>query len=146
MAERPIQHFVKGQSIVLEGTPGDRTFRILSGEVLVCKKHGETELVPIATLGVGDMVGEMYLFEPDRARSASVIAISAEVVVQIYFHDEMNRMLKSLNPVAYDLLQGFNRRLKRTSEHVAAIRPAAIKSKIHQLPDGTLKSTGTVVR
>jgi CRP-like cAMP-binding protein len=147
--KRPTQHFVKGQPIVTEGAPGDRTYRLVSGEALVCKRNSHGEMLPIATLAAGDMFGEMYLFEPDRARSATVIAVSSEVVVEVYFHEEMQKMLKSLNPAAYDMLEGFNSRLRKTSERcVEAKTPTTPTPKpgISILPDGTLKSTGNIIR
>ena len=140
---RPTQQFIKGQSIITEGMSGDRTFLILSGEALVCKSNRQGDLVPIAKLVPGDMFGEMYLFEPDRARSASVIAATPEVTVEIYFQDEMHTILETMNPTVGSLLQGLNQRVKRTSECFVQSRSGSPKSILGKLQEGTLKSNGT---
>jgi CRP/FNR family cyclic AMP-dependent transcriptional regulator len=142
-ARRATQTFTKGQPIVTEGMSGDRTFLILSGEALVCKYNRQGELVPLAKLGPGDIFGEMYLFEPDRARSASVIATSAEITVEIYFQDEMHEIVRRMDPTVSSLLQGLNQRVRKTSEClVQSHSEPAKKTMTDKLRYGALKATG----
>lgn len=136
MAARPTQHFTKGQAIITEGSIGDRTFRILSGEVLICKRNQAQELVPIATLGNGDMFGEMYLLDQALTRNATVIATSGDVTVEVFFHEEMQTLFNRLTPRIKALFHGYNSRLKHVSSQCAQVQSSR---PVTQLPDGTLR-------
>lgn len=131
---RATQRFSKGQAIVTEGALGDCSFRILSGEALVCKYDRHGVLVPLAKLASGDFVGEMYLFEPNLKRSASVIAESDELIVEVYQDDEMREILQGLNTTVGSLLYGLNDRVKTTSEHFVKVRPEHKSGSASPLP------------
>ena len=142
MSNRPTQHFIKGQTILQEGSPGDRTFRILAGEVIICKKNDGGELVPIAKLGAGEMFGEMYLFENSAKRTASAIALTSEVNVEVIFQEEMRRMLDNLHPTLNSIFQGISARLQQTSgKYAQAVRQKSFA----KLPDGSMKPIGTYI-
>ncbi|WP_373533568.1 cyclic nucleotide-binding domain-containing protein [Vampirovibrio sp.] len=117
MASRPIQQFVKGQTIIKEGSEGDRSFKILRGEVLICKNNESGQLVPIAKLGNGEIFGEMYLFDAQKTRSATVIAVSSEVMVEVYSQTELLTMFETLSVATQSIFEGLNLRLKKTSRH-----------------------------
>jgi CRP/FNR family transcriptional regulator, cyclic AMP receptor protein len=122
MAERSTQQFSRGQTILLEGTPGDRTFRILSGEVVICKKSSSGKQVPLAKLGAGEMFGEMYLFSQDLSRTASAIALSSEVNLEVVPHDEVRTMMKGLHPAINRIFEGLSIRLHRvTAKYVQTV-------------------------
>lgn len=143
MSSRPTQQFVKGQTILMEGAPGDRTYKIISGDVIICKKNRDGHLVPIAKLGAGEIFGEMYLFDGNKTRSASAIAVSSEVNVEVYFQNELEEMLSKLSPHTKDIFDGLSNRLRRTSDKYIEMAPAKSMS---QLPDGTLKPNNTFIR
>lgn len=143
MAARPTQQFIKGQTIVLEGAPGDRTFRIVSGEVLVCKQGKGTDLIPIAKLGIGEIFGEMYLFDGRLARTATVIAASPDVRLEIYYQEEMQSLLKNINPTLASILQGFSQRLRMTSTTCSEL---LYEKGMAKLPDGTVRQGGSFIR
>lgn len=136
MTSRPLQQFIKGQTILQEGSPGDRSYRILSGEVLVCRRNQLESLIPIAKLGIGEIFGEMYLFEENSTRTATVIAASGEVLVETYFREDLQSMLNTLSQSTHDIFSGLSLRLRKTSgkyvEQVTA-------KQIAELPDGTVK-------
>lgn len=143
MASRPTQHFVKGQTILMEGSEGDRTYRIVTGEVVICKKNQTGNLVPIAKLGPGEIFGEMYLFDGSKTRTASAIAVSSEVLLEIIFQDELVSMLNRLSTSAAAIFEGLSARLQKTSDRFVEMAPA---KPIAQLPDGTLKKAGDFIR
>ncbi len=143
MSSRPTQQFVKGQTILQEGTQGDRTYRILAGEVVIYKKNSHGNLVPIAKLGAGEIFGEMYLFDGAKTRSASAVAISADVTLEIYFQDEIQQMLDRLSPNTLSIFEGLSLRLRKTSGKFVDMAPGQSFS---QLPDGTLKQSGSFIR
>ena len=66
--------YLPGENVVAEGTKGSTAFIILSGTVRILKQAKGRE-IPIATLGEGQVFGEMGLIE-DRPRSATVRALS----------------------------------------------------------------------
>jgi CRP-like cAMP-binding protein len=135
---RETQRFSKGQAIITEGTLGDCTFRILSGEAQVCKYDRHGVLVPFAKLASGDFVGEMYLFEPNLQRSASVIVSSDEIVLEIYQDDEMRELLQGLDSTVGSLLCGMSDRVKSTSEHFVKVRPEHKTESTSILSDGII--------
>lgn len=143
MTSRPTQHFVKGQTILLEGSEGDRTYRIITGEVVICKRNPAGNLVPIAKLGPGEIFGEMYLFEEAKTRTASVIALSTDVNVEVIFQDELQGMLNKLSASALTIFEGLSRRLQNTSASYVKLAPA---KPISQLPDGTLRHSDGFIR
>lgn len=139
MSSRPIQQFVKGQTIVQEGCRGDRSFKIIRGEVVICKQGNNGNLVPIAKLGCGEMFGEMYLFDSENIRSATAIAITSEVMVEVYYEDELAQMLQTLSPSTRYIFEGLSKRLKKTSDsYVDMAEPKQVAT---QLPDGTIRES-----
>jgi CRP-like cAMP-binding protein len=121
MALRPIQQFVKGQTIITEGSQGDRSFKILQGEVMICKHNEGGGLVPIAKLGQDEIFGEMYLFDLEKERSATVIAVSSEVILEIYSQAELLKMLEVLSVSSKHIFEGLSQRLKKTSHSYVAL-------------------------
>ena len=71
--------YPEGATPIEEGGPGHSMFVIVSGEVSVTV-HGESE--PVATLGPGDIVGEMSLLT-GAERSATVTALGPVEVIEI---------------------------------------------------------------
>lgn len=130
-----IQYFDKGEVIIPEGVRGDRMYRILSGEVLVCKKNGNGKMVPIARLGEGEIFGEMYLFDAQGIRSASVIAVNS-VQLEVFFQEDIEQDLQGLAPAMRQMLMAFDSRLRSTTGSYASL----FKDKaLVELPDGTVK-------
>ncbi|MCL5998746.1 MAG: cyclic nucleotide-binding domain-containing protein [Chloroflexi bacterium] len=70
-----------GTLLIEEGAMGDSLYIVLSGEFEVTK-HSAQEEVVLATLGVGEVVGEMALLE-QTPRSASVRALQESSVLKV---------------------------------------------------------------
>lgn len=114
--------FSKGEVILIEGHLGDHVFRILDGEVLVCKA-GSKGYIAIAKLYAGEIVGEMFLFQPDECRTATVIAASDHVVLEIMSsRDELKRQMANLPNGVRGLISSLSKRLKDTSVHYSVTR------------------------
>jgi len=63
-----------GTKVVSEGEAGDRLFLIRRGRAEVSTRLAG-EAVPLATLGPGDLFGEIALLQPQAQRQATVIAL-----------------------------------------------------------------------
>ncbi len=116
MRPRPIRQFRKGQTIIQEGSVGDCSFKILVGEVIICKHNQQGNLIPVAKVGPSEMFGEMYLFESNHIRTATAIAVSDTVSVEIYSQNELSEMLAPLSESTRDIFKGLSQRLKIVSD------------------------------
>jgi CRP-like cAMP-binding protein len=88
----------EGWALILESTPADKAYLILSGEVSV-RRHGEE----VARLGAGEVIGEMALLD-HKLRSATVVA-ATELEV-LHFTDETVAELQQSIPHFRDALTG----------------------------------------
>ena len=104
-----------GRVLVREGARGDEFMIISSGEATV-SQGGQ----PIATLGRGDLVGEMALLDQDRAsrRNATVTA-NTDAVIYAGSRAEFRQILASAPSVARKVRETAAARLAR-SERLAA--------------------------
>ncbi len=133
------QVFGKGEIILAEGTQGDRSYLILKGEVLICKKSEDGKQVPIAKLGPGDILGEMFLLDSSGRRSATAVVSSEGLVVEVLFQDQIEEQIQQLSPQMGMLLKGFNRRLRNTTHMYVEQAPPGKGKQVVELPDGTMK-------
>ncbi len=91
-----------GKVVFDEGDPGDAAFLIMQGQVEI--RRGVRTSYPrvVATLGPGDVFGEMALFD-DRPRMASAVTISDCELVTVP-RDEFSKRLEDMNPVMRRIL------------------------------------------
>jgi CRP-like cAMP-binding protein len=76
-----VVHFAKRDVLVRERELGKSMFALVDGKVSVAKHTPEGEKI-VATLGPGDVVGEMSLFTGER-RSATVTAAGKVTAIEI---------------------------------------------------------------
>src|SRR3712207_1773845 len=67
-----------GEAIVREGDVGDRLFFLADGQTEVWTERAGGR-VSLATLGPGEMFGELALFSEDGRRNATVSALTSAV-------------------------------------------------------------------
>lgn len=84
MARFTFRRFEAGEVLIKDGEPGAELFVVLSGRAEVARRSapGSAVLVPVATLGMGDVVGEMALLAR-RQTSALVHALEATTVLAL---------------------------------------------------------------
>ncbi len=111
-----IQEYGPDHVIIEEGTRGTSAYIILSGTAEVFKKSGDREIT-LATLGVGQVFGEMGLIE-DRVRSASVRSRS-ELRVRVIDRDHFNRLLPTKPAVLIPIMKSLFERLRQASDMLA---------------------------
>ncbi len=110
--------FKSGELVIEEGTKGTSAFVVLSGAVEVLKRSGKNE-VTVATLGEGQVFGEMGLIE-DKPRSATVKAIS-EIKVREINRDDFNALLKTKPSMLIPIMKGLFERLRQASDRLAEL-------------------------
>ena len=122
------QRYQRGAEIFREGQPGEFAYLIEHGEVEVSAiRRGRRTI--IATLGPGDLFGEMALLDR-RTRSATATAVAETEVVAIG-RDQLQQRIKQTDPVLELLLKVILHRFRSTlwrmleSENMA---PAAFSS------------------
>lgn len=113
-----IESFNPGERIVAEGSLGDALFLILSGQAAV---HHASQT--FATLGAGEMFGEMSLVEP-APRSANVTAMSATFVFRLP-HDALRALIAEDGQAASVLLvrivKTLSDRLRRANQMLSSV-------------------------
>ena len=114
--------YANGEAICREGEKGEVMYVVQSGKVKITKHTSSGELT-LATLGSGDIFGEMALFE-SFPRSATIRAkddLECLALTEWDFQSELRA-----NPgVAIQLLKAIARRLRDTNAELAAAREAA---------------------
>lgn len=111
-----VKSFRPGEVVIEEGTKGTSAYIILSGAVEVIKRSGQRE-VPVATLGEGQVFGEMGLIE-DRPRSATVRSLT-ELKVRSIDRDHFNELLKTKPSVLIPIMKSLFERLRQVSDMLA---------------------------
>lgn len=103
-------NFQDGTAVFREGDPGDCMYVIREGRIRISKRSSEGD-VHIATLGEGDIFGEMALFDR-QPRSATATALGPARLLKI----SRKTFLESLGrdpTLAFNLLEAMSSRTRR---------------------------------
>jgi putative peptide zinc metalloprotease protein len=79
LTEEPFQ---SGDTVVVEGDVDDRLYLIVEGHA-EASTTGPSGTVPLATLGPGELFGEIALLEPDGRRQATVTAVEPLLLLDL---------------------------------------------------------------
>ncbi len=119
-----------GVKILEEGKEGDGLFVILTGEVQVTRRDESQDLVVLATLREGDVLGEIGLIR-DTPASADVTAVRKTAVVMLPADDFAEVVSEPRNAEVREYLQSLTEeRLKRSEEALAATGEALTEDDI----------------
>jgi CRP-like cAMP-binding protein len=102
--------FDAGDIIIKEGEPDKRLFIIVSGEVEVITRMGETTERRLGTIGALGYFGEMALVD-DLVRSATVVAKGKTEVLSLHQEDFREEIERS-PAIAFELLHMMSRRIR----------------------------------
>jgi len=109
--------FEEGETVILEGDPGEKVFLIVDGEVAVFKKgDGETE-IRLDTMGRGDYFGEMALFE--EAKRSATIRTTRRSRFLVLHKQEFNELVREYPGIALQICTALSHRLRHLQDHVA---------------------------
>jgi CRP-like cAMP-binding protein len=111
--------YKSGETIVRQGDTGDSMYVIQEGqaEVVVEKEGRETRL---RTLGQGEFIGEMAVFERE-VRSATVRAVG-DVRVLTIDRRSLLRKIQEDPSLAFRIMETMSRRVRTLSDEVARLR------------------------
>ncbi|MEO8882397.1 MAG: Crp/Fnr family transcriptional regulator [Devosia sp.] len=113
-------NFKAGETILAEGEDGNTAYLIVAGSVEVTVGTGG-KAKRLATLGAGEVFGEMSLLEPGP-RSATITAISDIACVRTSYDDFMTSIQDDPEQ-AILFMRTLVKRLRQTNEMMAALDP-----------------------
>src|SRR5262245_513671 len=122
-----VRHLLSGETLVLQNTPADAVFLVISGRFEI---RSEGQALPVAEIGAGQPIGEIAFFA-GGLRTATAIAVRDSVVLELdraSFEEVARR-----TPVIYNqLLASLAQRLadttarKKNNTHVAPARTITV--------------------
>ena len=109
--------FPKGARVFHEGDRSDACYVIRSGEVRVTREHSDGRAIALATLGTGELVGELAMLD-GGVRSASVETLT-EVELLAVSATDMKGLLERNAQITAKLVVALTRRLRETNERIS---------------------------
>jgi CRP/FNR family transcriptional regulator, cyclic AMP receptor protein len=107
----------KGVRVFHEGDTSDACYVVRSGDLRVTREHSDGRAIALATLGPGDIFGELAMFD-GGTRSASVETLADSELLALAARD-VRRLLAEHPEIAVKLIVALTRRLRETNERVA---------------------------
>src|SRR5438034_4149872 len=109
--------FPAGVRVFHEGDRSDACYLVRSGDLRVTREHPDGRAIALATLGPGDLFGELAMLDGE-ARSASVDTLSDSELLALPAAD-FRRLLADHPEISVKLVAALTRRLRETNERVA---------------------------
>ena len=109
--------YPKGVRVFHEGDHSDACYIVRSGDLRVTREHSDGRAIALATLGPGDIFGELAMLD-GGSRSASVETLSDAVLLALPASD-VRRVIAAHGDIAAKLIVAITRRLRETNERVA---------------------------
>ena len=109
--------FPKGARIFHEGDQSDACYVIRAGEVRVTREHPDGRAIALATLGAGELVGELAMLD-GGVRSASVETLTDVDMLAIAATD-MRGLLERNAQITAKLVIALTKRLRETNERIS---------------------------
>jgi CRP-like cAMP-binding protein len=122
------RHFDAGDVVFREGDRSNTCYVVRSGRVRAVREHSGRRTLTLATFGVGDIFGELAMFE-DESRSATIEALEDTEVCAILGQD-MRRLLRAHPEISVKLLGALGRRLRETNERLARQSFQTVQSRV----------------
>ena len=109
--------FPKGVRVFHEGDQSDACYIVRSGDLRVTREHPDGRAIALATLGPGDIFGELAMLDGE-ARSASVESLSDCELLALPAAD-VRRLLAEAPETTVKLVVALTRRLREANERIA---------------------------
>jgi CRP/FNR family transcriptional regulator len=108
--------FPRGVRVFHEGDSSDACYIVRTGDLRVTREHPDGRAIALATLGPGDIFGELAMLDRGT-RSASVETLSDCELLALPAPD-MRRVVADHGEIAAKLIVALTRRLRETNERV----------------------------
>jgi CRP/FNR family cyclic AMP-dependent transcriptional regulator len=109
--------YPKGVRVFHEGDTSDACYIVRNGDLRVTREHPDGRAIALATLGPGDIFGELAMLDGE-ARSASVEALSECELLALPAGD-VRRLLASTPDTTVKLVVALVRRLREANERIS---------------------------
>jgi CRP/FNR family cyclic AMP-dependent transcriptional regulator len=109
--------FPKGVRVFHEGDRSDACYIVRAGDLRVTREHPDGRAIALATLGPGDIFGELAMLDGE-ARSASVESLSDCELLALPAAD-VRRLLAQAPETTVKLVVALTRRLREANERIA---------------------------
>jgi CRP/FNR family transcriptional regulator len=109
--------FPRGVRVFHEGDHSDACYIVKTGELRVTREHSDGRAIALATVGPGDIFGELAMLD-GGARSASVETLTDAELLALPAID-VRRAITQHGDIAAKLIVALTRRLRETNERVA---------------------------
>jgi CRP/FNR family transcriptional regulator, cyclic AMP receptor protein len=109
--------FPKGVRVFHEGDHSDSCYIVRSGDLRVTREHSDGRAIALATLGPGDIFGELAMLDGE-ARSASVEALTDSELLALPAGD-VRALLRGNAEITVKLVIALTRRLRETNERIS---------------------------
>jgi CRP/FNR family transcriptional regulator len=109
--------FPKGVRIFHEGDHSDACYIVCEGDLRVTREHSDGRAIALATLGPGDIFGELAMLD-GGVRSASVETLTDAELLGLPASD-VRRVIASHGDIAAKLIVALTKRVRETNERVA---------------------------
>jgi CRP/FNR family cyclic AMP-dependent transcriptional regulator len=109
--------FPKGSRVFHEGDESDACYVIRSGEVRVTREHSDGRAIALATLGPGELFGELAMLD-GGVRSASVETLTDAELLALSATD-MRGLLERNAGITAKLVVALTKRLRETNERIS---------------------------
>jgi CRP-like cAMP-binding protein len=120
--------FESGQIVFREGDASDTCYIVRSGCARAIREHADGRTITLATFGLGDIFGELAMFE-DELRSATVEAVQQTSVVAVLGPD-MRRLMVEHPEISMRLVVALGRRLRETNDRLAKQSFQTVQSRV----------------
>ncbi len=106
-----------GVRVFHEGDHSDACYLVRKGDLRVTREHPDGRAIALATLGAGDIFGELAMLDGE-ARSASVETLTDSELLALPAAD-VRRLLADHPGISVKLIAALTKRLRETNERVA---------------------------
>ena len=107
----------KGVRVFHEGDRSDACYIVRSGDLRVTREHSDGRAIALATLGPGDIFGELAMLD-SGPRSASVETLADSELLALSASD-MRRLLAEHAQITVKLVVALTRRLREANERIS---------------------------
>ena len=135
------RRFKRTETLVVVGQKTNALYVILSGTVQVTVSHSSGREQVLATLGVGDCIGEMSLLD-NEPHSATVVA-ATQVDVLVLTREGFNSCILHNAQMAVSVMRGLVKRLRKANGKIASLALLSVYGRVAHYLLGLAQEEGT---